>query len=622
MKRVIKSLILVGALFFVVQANDAHAHVVDETKVKSAQSDYEQYYQLIATYKGESGVTIKSYSSEWGTTAKLKELEQELRQNKYGKEISLLKEVIIFPNAPAGKGVLGQYFAEYELNRKQLLPGRKIHLYNGNTNETVESLALTLSHEYGHHFTFYHLLNSERLLPDEWLKSDYAKVRELAQYPKANVGDGEYIWMLAELLAEDYVQLFGSEKALSQHMQMNAQLPTAFETSGMQAYWQNYVSSPEYTIQTPIALNLIDYRPNSVNSRYVDLQLFYQNLQSKQAYLVGQDYEGRYAPLSLGSVTGGTSSEQWLNQSDLHTNRWLVDKTSIDQVSVQAVQHSERGFNRGSSKLSLSYQNLNLAKRSKEELIQEEENRAYYAGEMTYLKKATPYFSGVNGKEIGTLPMYTPLQVISGPHQQSDTVSLYKVKGYNFEGYVGESHLQKGSVTFFTDMTGDDPELSAATAYLQVNDIITGYGDGTYKPHSIIKRHHVAKMLVDALNLKLPEGYQVKATDIKPTDLYYEQMAIVEAHGLMGVGGTFQPTANLSRSQMASILTRAYEGTYKSASEQRTFKDVPTSYHSYEAINQLAFNKVTTVTDYYRPTDSVSRGQFALFLTRSAQLNE
>ncbi len=611
---------MVGVLFFSVQASDAYAQVVDETKVKSAQSSYEEYYQLIATYKGESGVTVKSYSSKWNTASKLKELEQELLRNKHGKELSLLKEVIIFPNAPAGKGVLGQYFAEYDLRQKKLLPGRKIHLYNGNTNETVDALALTLSHEYGHHFTFYHLLNNERLLPDDWLKSKYAKVRELDQYSKVNTGDGDYLWMIPEILAEDYVQLFGSEKALMQHMQMNAQLPTAFETSGLQAYWQQHLSSPDYQIQIPIVVNLTQYRLNRIDNQYVDLQLFSQHLQNKTTHILGQDYEGRYLPVLFGSVKSGDDGEQWFEQSNLRTNKWLLNKSEIDQVSLQAVQHAERGFNRGSARLHLAYDHLDDAKRDKEELIREERERTYYLGEMVYMKKAAPYVSGINGKEVTMLPMYTPLQVMSGPYKQSDSTFMYEVKGYNFEGYVEQSYLQKGDLHFFYDITGEDRELAAATAYLQLNRIIKGYDDGTFKPRNVIQRQHVAKMLVDALGLTLPEGYKVKSTDIKPTDLYYRQMATVEAHGLMGVGGKFQPTANLSRSQMASILTRVYKDTYSPASTERTFKDVPVSYHSYDAINQLAANNITVVTDYFRPTQSVSRGQFALFLTRSVQL--
>lgn len=139
----------------------AHADVVDLTNKAKAQA-YEDYYPLIARYKGTSGVTFESYSVYWNAT-KLAQLEQELLKNKHGAELSLLGSVKIFPDYPAGQNVLGQYFAQYQVSPKlALLPNRYIHLYGGNEWTTVEEMATTLAHEYGHHFTYYDLLNKEQ----------------------------------------------------------------------------------------------------------------------------------------------------------------------------------------------------------------------------------------------------------------------------------------------------------------------------------------------------------------------------------------------------------------------------------------------------------------------------
>lgn len=90
----------------------AHADVVDLTNKAKAQA-YEDYYPLIARYKGTSGVIFESYSVYWNAT-KLAQLEQELLKNKHGTELSLLGSVKVFPDYPAGESMLGQYFAQLQ----------------------------------------------------------------------------------------------------------------------------------------------------------------------------------------------------------------------------------------------------------------------------------------------------------------------------------------------------------------------------------------------------------------------------------------------------------------------------------------------------------------------------
>ncbi len=511
------------------------AHVVDVTNKAQAQSNYEDFYPLIASYKGTSRVTIESYSPKWRTTEQLKALEAELLKNKHGAELSLLGKIMIFPDYPAGANVLGQYFAEYQTGKTlSLLPNRVIHLYGGNDFTTVEQMATTLAHEYGHHFTYYYLINREHLPPSEWLRSKYAVARELSRYPSVHVdGSGAYEWSLPEILAEDYVQLFGSSLALKGHMQMNTALPTPFELPSVESYWRERLGS-DYVVQKPLSLLLTGYAENPFNSSYYNLRLYLYNSQPN-TYINAQDGNGRYASVCLDTFSRGVS-EKWYDPSKLSDSvSWLFQKEWNDRVFFRAVQHTQKGFNRGSTTLKVDYRNI--------------------------------------AASVSARPLFPDI---------------------------------------------DDEEIKQAAQLLYNRGIITGYSDGAFHPNETLLRRHAAQMLVKELGLTLPEGYKVKATDMKEGDLGYEDMAIAEAYGLFGQGGKLRPNEYMTRAQMATVLVRAYANVYKKPAVTHSFKDVTTSFWAYEAINTLADNNIS-IANPFRPDDIVTRGQFALFLKRTVE---
>lgn len=524
-------------LFFLalfIGGKPAAAHVVDETNKAHIQS-YEDFYPLIARYKGTSGVTFESYSPKWRTTAQLKALEAELLANKHGQELALLGKVMIFPDYPAGDNVLGQYFAQYQQNGNTLtlLSNRIIHLYGGNDFTTVEQLATTLAHEYGHHFTYYYLVNKEQLSPMEWLHSAYAAARDVSRYPSVHVDDsGAYEWSFAEILAEDYVQLFGSALALKGHMQMNTALPTPFELPAVEAYWQHWLGSA-YAVKPPLLLLLTGYQANEQDASFYNLHLYVYS--TANTYINAQDGNGQYASVYVDNVGSGVT-EKWYDPANLSNYvAWLFQKDWNTRVLFRAVQHEDKGFNRGSMTLAVDYRNI--------------------------------------AASVSTRPL-------------------------------------------FPDIVDDEVKQAAALLYSQ--NIITGYGDGTFRPNEKLLRRHAARMLVKALGLTLPEGYVLKADDMHEGDVGYEEMATAEAYGLLGQGGKLRPNEYMTRAQMAAVLARAYASTYTSPVEEHTFADVPRSFWAYNAINVLFYNGVT-VADPFRPEESITRGQFALFLKRTIE---
>lgn len=177
-----------------------------------------------ADFTAPEGFKIVSFSRHWDQ-AKLQELYRELRNNKTGPELNLLKEIIIHPQADqiaAGSFLRRDRVWQVETNIPGFLPPllnirRKvgvIELYDGDRRNTVTHMARTLSHEYGHHFTYYHFLGSSR-------EQEYLSLRQLDQFLRVAhyhpLGRQLYLdnhdWDISELAAEDYVQLMGSPLA-------------------------------------------------------------------------------------------------------------------------------------------------------------------------------------------------------------------------------------------------------------------------------------------------------------------------------------------------------------------------------------------------------------------------
>ncbi|MFS1517098.1 S-layer homology domain-containing protein [Bacillus sp. SCS-151] len=228
----------------------------------------------------------------------------------------------------------------------------------------------------------------------------------------------------------------------------------------------------------------------------------------------------------------------------------------------------------------------------------------------------------VDGEHAGNLPHYTPLEIVSGPFESDNDANhlvYYEVKGNGVDAYISSSNLQQGNVSVFPDI--EDREVAAAVTYLQLKGMISGHVDGTFKPDDTLLRRHAASILVKALDLKLPEGYKMKATDMEQGELGYDEMVIAEAHGIMGVGGKLRPNEYLTRSQISSILARTYTDTYEAATTNVAFIDMDDTYWNYEDINLLANNGITD-DQAFRPEDDVTRAEFSLFLKRTLTLEK
>lgn len=154
--------------------------------------------------------------------------------------------------------------------------------------------------------------------------------------------------------------------------------------------------------------------------------------------------------------------------------------------------------------------------------------------------------------------------------------------------------------------------------YLKDLGYIKGDLDGKFNPGQTLSREHAAVILSRVFNLDTSRAGAQKFTDVPSTHRYYNEInAIAEAKLVGGKGdGTFDPTGQLTRAQMAAILVKAYE--LKGESEKK-FADVPTDHWAYKQVHILANYKITTGNEKgnFEPNKPVNRAQFSAFLYRS-----
>ncbi|MDB5084962.1 MAG: hypothetical protein JWN30_1848, partial [Bacilli bacterium] len=171
-------------------------------------------------------LTISSYSPSWGTPQELQQIYEELLRNKHGKELALLRSIVIYDGYPNGAGEAGEYHftaATDLMGHVQMQPGQ-IDIYGGHDRTTIQAIARTLAHEYGHHVTHFYTIQEDGITltdPNKWKQTTFSRLRGLDTDFRVGLEDKPHRWQIPEIAAEDYVELFGSP---------NAKIPTPFNS--------------------------------------------------------------------------------------------------------------------------------------------------------------------------------------------------------------------------------------------------------------------------------------------------------------------------------------------------------------------------------------------------------
>lgn len=170
--------------------------------------------------------------------------------------------------------------------------------------------------------------------------------------------------------------------------------------------------------------------------------------------------------------------------------------------------------------------------------------------------------------------------------------------------------------------------LNIEIEYLAGKGIIGGYSDGTFKPNAPIAKKHVAKMLVQALDLPTTNLKALPYKDVPTTHPYYKEIAAAYTAGIFGNATHFKPESSISRAFMAKMLATSFN--LKSIADNAvTYKDVPATDEFYRPIQLVTMNNIARgyeqPSDYgstytFKPNQLLTRAHFAAFLARAMSL--
>ncbi|ADI00555.1 N-acetylmuramoyl-L-alanine amidase [Salisediminibacterium selenitireducens] len=164
-----------------------------------------------------------------------------------------------------------------------------------------------------------------------------------------------------------------------------------------------------------------------------------------------------------------------------------------------------------------------------------------------------------------------------------------------------------------------NPNHDTEINFLLGEGVVQGFSDGTFGVDSPVNREQAAAIIGRALGVSdLP--VQTDFDDVVNHSHFsgYIQ-ALYERGVISGFGdGTFRPKEELTRAQMAMMVANAFPQ-LSMGEEPIRFPDVGTGMNAYGAIQTLASEGITAgyPDGTFRPTNKMSRMEFALFMARS-----
>lgn len=175
------------------------------------------------------------------------------------------------------------------------------------------------------------------------------------------------------------------------------------------------------------------------------------------------------------------------------------------------------------------------------------------------------------------------------------------------------------SAAQFPDVKTSHRAYEAVEA-MSKSGIISGFPDGTFKQYQAVTRAESAILIGRALGVKVTTQNTVYS-DLPSSSRAYPYVAELMDRGIFSESTRFYPERPLSRSEMAIILTRAFE---LPASSAMPFTDVSASHGAASYIRALAAAGITSgVGDgKYDPNGIVTRGQLAIFLNNALNYEE
>lgn len=165
----------------------------------------------------------------------------------------------------------------------------------------------------------------------------------------------------------------------------------------------------------------------------------------------------------------------------------------------------------------------------------------------------------------------------------------------------------------FTDVDAKTTQGEAIYKLVK-NNILVGYGDGTFKPNGFVTRAELVKMV--NLVFGYTESDTIGFPDVKNDDWFYPYTLIAKKAGYITgyEDGTFRGTNNLTRQEACVIITRVAD-LYDILFMENISDEVALWALPY--IRKVLSNRLMTLEEgnKFRATENITRGELALVLS-------
>jgi hypothetical protein len=152
--------------------------------------------------------------------------------------------------------------------------------------------------------------------------------------------------------------------------------------------------------------------------------------------------------------------------------------------------------------------------------------------------------------------------------------------------------------------------------------IATGYSDGTYRPSQNVQRSQMAAFIIRA---KYGENFSYSSTpyfsDVPSGHWAFKYIQKMYEEGITTgyPDGTYRPAGNVTRGQMAAFTIRGLYGESFTYNTTPYFSDVPASHEAFKYIQKVTEEGIASgySDGTYRPSQNVNRAQMAVFIGRA-----
>ena len=153
---------------------------------------------------------------------------------------------------------------------------------------------------------------------------------------------------------------------------------------------------------------------------------------------------------------------------------------------------------------------------------------------------------------------------------------------------------------------------------LRENDIMTGFGDGTFKPNKNLNRAEAVTLLMRLKEISPDETVSQAPFPDVPTNAWFAP-AVVEATNQGWIkgfpDGKFHPEQSLNRAEWATLISRAFDLTQDAPNAE--YKDVPSQAWFARPVFALVENELIRETgNYFQPDQPVNRADAAWILAK------